>query len=122
MFENYKIILSNYIYKKKIAVIFSSKNIFSKKYGKIIDGHDHVIRLNDQKITNYKKFVGSKTTIRFVNTSILLKYLKRIKKSHIRENVVFISPHYISQLKKKIIKKSLDKKSFFLIIRIFIII
>ena len=113
MFENYKTILSNHIYKKKIAVIFSSKKIFIKKYGKIIDGHNHVIRLNDQKIKNYKKFVGSKTTIRFVNTSILLKYLKRIKKSHIKENIIFISPHYISQLKKKNYQKEFRQKIFF---------
>ena len=113
MFENYKIVLRKYINEKKIAVIFSSKKIFNKKYGRIIDNHNHVIRLNDQKIKNFKKFVGSKTTLRFVNSSILLDHLSRIKKSYIKENIIFISEHYIPILKKKIIKNNLDNKYFF---------
>ena len=98
--------------KKNCSYIFFKK-IFNKKYGRIIDNHNHVIRLNDQKIKNFKKFVGSKTTLRFVNSSILLDHLSRIKKSYIKENIIFISEHYIPILKKKNYQKQFRQQIFF---------
>ena len=45
--------------KKKLQLYFLQK-IFNKKYGKIIDNHNHVIRLNDQKLKILKNLLVPK--------------------------------------------------------------
>ena len=113
MFKNYKRIINENINSKKIAIIFSSKKILAKNYGKKIDNYNNVIRFNDSIIKNYEKFVGSKTKLRFANTTILFNRLERIKKKFIKENIIFISDHYIPKLKKKNIKKKFKQKIYF---------
>lgn len=49
------------------AVVGNSENLLKNKYGSEIDGHDVVIRNNNAPIHGFQKYVGSKTTFRFVN-------------------------------------------------------
>jgi hypothetical protein len=51
----------------KIAVIGSSSKLLQKKYGSKIDNHDVIIRFNRAPTKGFKKHVGSKTTLRFIN-------------------------------------------------------
>ena len=54
----------------KVAIIGSSAILLNKEYGKTIDGYDTVIRFNRAPVTNFKKFVGSKTDIRVANAHV----------------------------------------------------
>lgn len=62
-----------------IAIIFSSKNILNKEYGKEIDSFDNVIRFNDAVVDGYEKFVGTKTTLWVLNCNCIdkKKYIQR---------------------------------------------
>ncbi|XP_021716390.1 beta-1,6-galactosyltransferase GALT29A-like [Chenopodium quinoa] len=53
------------------AVVGNSGILLSKEYGKLIDSHEAVIRLNNARIEAYRKNVGSKTSLSFVNSNIL---------------------------------------------------
>ncbi|XP_057534108.1 beta-1,6-galactosyltransferase GALT29A [Amaranthus tricolor] len=53
------------------AVVGNSGILLSKDYGKLIDSHEAVIRLNNARIESFQKNVGSKTSISFVNSNIL---------------------------------------------------
>lgn len=53
------------------AVVGNSGILLSKEYGKLIDSHEAVIRLNNARIETYQKNVGSKTSISFVNSNIV---------------------------------------------------
>ena len=45
-------------------------NILKKEFGREIDSHQDVIRFNKSQVKNFEKFVGSKTTVRFVNNPV----------------------------------------------------
>lgn len=113
MFNKYKRTIQKYIRTKEVAVIFSSKKILNQHYGKRINSFKNVIRFNDSNIKNYKKFVGSKTTLRLANTTILLNQLNRIKKKYIKENIIFISDHYIVNAKKIKFQNQFKQKIYF---------
>ncbi|RAL46009.1 hypothetical protein DM860_006163 [Cuscuta australis] len=53
------------------AVVGNSGILLNSEQGKLIDGHEVVIRLNNAKIEGYERNVGSKTSISFVNSNIL---------------------------------------------------
>jgi len=53
------------------AVVGNSGILLTKEFGDLIDSHEAVIRLNNARIEPYKKNVGSKTSISFVNSNIL---------------------------------------------------
>ena len=54
---------------KTCACIGSSGILLDKEYGELIDTYDIVIRMNDSRIYNYEKHVGTKTNIRILNGS-----------------------------------------------------
>ncbi|KAF4388771.1 hypothetical protein G4B88_019048 [Cannabis sativa] len=53
------------------AVVGNSGILLKSDYGKIIDSHEVVIRLNNARIESYESKVGSKTNMSFVNSNIL---------------------------------------------------
>ncbi|XP_038900671.1 beta-1,6-galactosyltransferase GALT29A isoform X2 [Benincasa hispida] len=53
------------------AVVGNSGILLNSDYGKLIDSHEIVIRLNNAKTDNYESKVGSKTSVSFINSNIL---------------------------------------------------
>lgn len=53
------------------AVVGNSGILLNNAYGKLIDSHEIVIRLNNAKTDHYESKVGSKTNISFINSNIL---------------------------------------------------
>ncbi|KAI4322408.1 hypothetical protein L6164_022106 [Bauhinia variegata] len=53
------------------AVVGNSGILLNKDHGKLIDSHEVVIRLNNARVGNFEKKVGSKTSISFLNSNIL---------------------------------------------------
>ena len=107
------LIVSN---KKKVAVIGNSEILSKKKYGKIIDKHDFVIRFNRSPVLRYKKIVGSKTHLRVCGEGVFenkeykvigLEYLGE-KKNYIKNlknsNILVLhnkeEKYYSSNIKK----------------------
>jgi hypothetical protein len=62
---------------RKCAVVGNSGILLKQSYGSFIDSHDMVMRLNNAQISGYEKFVGSKTTISFVNSNIFHRCSRR---------------------------------------------
>lgn len=55
----------------RCAVVGNSGILLRNSYGGLIDQHDMVMRINNAKTQGYERFVGTKTTISFVNSHIL---------------------------------------------------
>ncbi|THU53439.1 hypothetical protein C4D60_Mb10t14410 [Musa balbisiana] len=53
------------------AVVGNSGVLLKSAHGRLIDGHDLVIRLNNARAAGYQQHVVTKTTISFINSSIL---------------------------------------------------
>jgi len=56
----------------KIIIVGSSSNVLKKELGDKIDSFDKVIRFNRAPIEGYEKYVGKKTTDRFVNMHVIV--------------------------------------------------
>jgi hypothetical protein len=57
---------------KTCAIVGNSSCLLDKSYGSFIDSHDEVIRFNMARTRGFKKYVGTKTTIRFCNQHIVM--------------------------------------------------
>ncbi|KAJ1390249.1 GT29-like superfamiliy [Sesbania bispinosa] len=53
------------------AVVGNSGILLNTNYGKLIDSHEFVIRLNNARVEGFENKVGSKTNLSFVNSNIL---------------------------------------------------
>uniref|UniRef100_A0A2P2NYV3 Sialyltransferase n=1 Tax=Rhizophora mucronata TaxID=61149 RepID=A0A2P2NYV3_RHIMU len=53
------------------AVVGNSGIMLQREYGKLIDGHEVVIRLNNARTERFEQHVGSKTHVSFINSNIL---------------------------------------------------
>ncbi|CAK9203141.1 unnamed protein product [Sphagnum troendelagicum] len=53
------------------AVVGNSGILLNSTYGAFIDSHEMVMRINNAKIKGFKRFVGAKTSIAFMNSHIL---------------------------------------------------
>ncbi|KAK7261222.1 hypothetical protein RIF29_27527 [Crotalaria pallida] len=53
------------------AVVGNSGILLNTNYGKLIDSHEVVIRLNNARVESFESKVGSKTNISFVNSNII---------------------------------------------------
>lgn len=51
-----------------LAIIGSSSELLKRNFGKQIDSHIEVLRINKAPIINYEKHVGTKTTLMFLNS------------------------------------------------------
>ncbi|PWA53016.1 Glycosyl transferase, family 29 [Artemisia annua] len=56
---------------KTCAVVGNSGNLLENNLGETINSHEFVIRLNNARIRGFEKFVGSKTSLSFMNSNIL---------------------------------------------------
>lgn len=56
---------------KSCAVVGNSGILVKTDYGKVIDSLEAVIRLNNARTASFEQFVGSRTSISFVNSNIL---------------------------------------------------
>ncbi|KAA8550171.1 hypothetical protein F0562_001855 [Nyssa sinensis] len=59
------------------AVVGNSGILLKSEYGQLIDSHEVVIRLNNARTVSFEHDVGSKTSISFVNSNILLLCARR---------------------------------------------
>jgi hypothetical protein len=55
---------------RNCAVVGNSGILLQQSYGSAIDAHEMVMRLNNARTVGFEKFVGSKTTISFLNSNI----------------------------------------------------
>lgn len=55
------------------AVISSAGSLFKSKLGAFIDSHDLVMRFNHAPIEGFEEDVGTKTTIRIINSQVMSK-------------------------------------------------
>ncbi|XLU92166.1 hypothetical protein S245_006518 [Arachis hypogaea] len=60
------------------AVVGNSGILLKSDYGRLIDSHDAVIRLNNARVNNFENKVGKKTTISFVNSNIVHLCARRV--------------------------------------------
>lgn len=56
---------------KTCAVVGNSGILLNQSHASFIDSHEMVMRLNNARITGFEQYVGSKTTLSFVNSNIL---------------------------------------------------
>lgn len=60
-----------------VIVIGSSDIMLENEYGNLIDSFDNVCRCNRAPVKNYEKYVGTKTTHRFVNSHVAVNTFKQ---------------------------------------------
>jgi hypothetical protein len=88
---------------KKIAIVGNSGILLDKEYGELIDSHDVVVRFNVAKVDGFEKHVGSKTTLRCVNDTILNFAIGLGDLEDIKLKFPDFNPNYIFNLKDQII-------------------
>ncbi|KAL3677362.1 hypothetical protein R1sor_027310 [Riccia sorocarpa] len=64
---------------KTCAVVGNSGILLNRSFGHLIDSHEMVIRLNNARVHGFEEFVGSKTSLSFVNSNIYHACSRRLK-------------------------------------------
>ncbi|XP_055315555.1 beta-galactoside alpha-2,6-sialyltransferase 1 [Sitodiplosis mosellana] len=72
---------------RSCVIVSSAGSLFESGLGKFIDNHDIVLRFNHAPTKGHEKDVGSKTTIRVVNSQVVSKREFNFVESPIFENV-----------------------------------
>ncbi|XP_051996939.1 beta-galactoside alpha-2,6-sialyltransferase 2b [Xyrauchen texanus] len=73
------------------AVVTSAGAIINSSLGQEIDSHDAVLRFNNAPSEGYERDVGSKTTIRIINSQILAKPQHKFNSSSRYKNMTLVA-------------------------------
>uniref|UniRef100_A0A3B5MYA9 Beta-galactoside alpha-2,6-sialyltransferase 2 n=1 Tax=Xiphophorus couchianus TaxID=32473 RepID=A0A3B5MYA9_9TELE len=76
---------------KSCAVVTSAGSILRSRLGKEIEAHDAVLRFNAAPTEGYEHDVGSKTTIRIINSQILANPNYEFNTSSIYKNITLVA-------------------------------
>lgn len=66
--------------RKTVAVIGNAASSFDKELGKLIDQHDLVVRLNLLIPLGYEKYLGSKTNIRVLGSTLQERHISQLQR------------------------------------------
>lgn len=82
----------------KISIVFPSKNILNRKYGKEIDSSDFIIRFNQSVLSGYEEFVGSKTNL-LVSNFQTLKMINELEINRDFDKILIATPTDLNIIK-----------------------
>ena len=100
--------LSKTSYKcRDCAVVFNSGVLLNSSKGPRIDSHHCIFRINDAPIFGYEKDVGTRTTIRFIASSVRIHQLQEIysRENSSKENHSIVLLKYPYRQNKVILRK-----------------
>lgn len=102
IFEKFKEYLSE---KNDVIIIGNSPLVLDKELGNAIDKFSYVVRINDYKINQYEKYIGSKTTFWATGAS----YSTKVKNRNV-ENIIPLVFIPIQRFEKdKCLSESIEK-------------
>ncbi|XP_059479727.1 beta-galactoside alpha-2,6-sialyltransferase 2 isoform X2 [Neocloeon triangulifer] len=76
---------------RSCAVIASAASLLDSQLGNFIDSHDAVVRFNHAPTDGYESDVGSKTTIRIVNSQVISKPEFNFLNNPIYDNITMVA-------------------------------
>jgi len=88
---------------KDCAIVGNSGLLLDHEYGRIIDEHDFVMRFNGAPTQGFEKYVGNKTTVRFIN----IRFKNITEFANEGSSILFEKEYILHLLKSR--RKSQDK-------------
>ena len=99
------------VLKGSSIIVGSSGKMTLHESGSLIDGYNNIIRINFSPIEKYEKYVGSRTSIRFIRNNTLRKLNKDIEKFlNDADITIFIGDSRLEKIKHKLDKNKIHLK------------